>query len=107
MASWCAPCRAELPALALLGEDVAVIAVAYKDKNQDTEAFLKNYGNPYDAVWMDYDGAVGRSYGVYGVPETYLINGSGEIVMRHAGPVFKDVIEDIITPALAEIKEAQ
>jgi len=107
MASWCAPCRAELPALAHLGEDVAVIGVAYKDKHQDTETFLDTYGNPYQAVWMDYDGAVGRSYGLYGVPETYLLDGNGDVVLRHAGPVFKDVIDTIIRPALANLSEAK
>lgn len=107
MASWCAPCRAELPALALLGKEVDVIAIAYKDKNQDTEAFLQTYGNPYDAVWMDYDGVVGRSFGLYGVPETFLLDGDGKIVMRHAGPVFKDVISDVIRPALAALGPAR
>lgn len=107
MASWCAPCRAELPALALLSEEVAVIGVAYKDKHQDTTTFLETYGNPYQAVWMDYDGAVGRSYGLYGVPETYLIDGNGKIILRHAGPVFRDVIDTIIRPALAKLSEAE
>lgn len=107
MASWCAPCRAELPALALLSEEVAVIGVAYKDKHQDTTTFLETYGNPYQAIWMDYDGAVGRSYGLYGVPETYLIDGNGKIILRHAGPVFRDVIDTIIRPALANLSEAE
>lgn len=103
MASWCAPCRAELPTLALLGEDVVVIAIAYKDKKADTLEFLDTYGNPYQAVWMDYDGAVGMSYGLYGVPETFLLDGDGRVVLRHAGPVFRGTLSDIIRPALKRL----
>ncbi|MGC6517178.1 MAG: DsbE family thiol:disulfide interchange protein [Candidatus Puniceispirillaceae bacterium] len=104
MASWCAPCRAEIPALALLSKEIPVIAIAYKDKQQDTEKFLSQYGNPFSAVWMDYDGTAGIKWGVYGVPETFLLDKDGHIVLRHAGPVFKDVITDIIRPALQDLK---
>ena len=103
MASWCAPCRAEIPALALLSQEVHVIAIAYKDKAEDTAAFLEQYGNPFAAIWMDYDGKTGISWGIYGVPETFLLDGEGRVVLRHAGPVFKDTITDIIRPALAEL----
>ena len=105
MASWCAPCRAELPALDLLSKDVAVIAIAYKDKREDTADFLAQYGNPFEAVWMDYDGTNGIKWGIYGVPETFLLDGQGRVVLRHAGPVFKDVIDDVIRPALQELKK--
>lgn len=105
MASWCAPCRAELPALDALAKDVPVIAIAYKDKSEDTTAFLAQYGNPFSAVWMDYDGIYGIKWGVYGVPETFLLDGQGRIVLRHAGPIFKDTIETIIRPALAELAQ--
>ena len=103
MASWCAPCRAELPALALLSNEVPVIAIAYKDRQEDTTQFLSQYGNPFAAVWMDYDGTNGIKWGIYGVPETFLLDGQGRVVLRHAGPVFKDVIEDVIRPALKEL----
>lgn len=103
MASWCAPCRAELPALALLSNEVPVIAIAYKDRREDTAQFLSQYGNPFAAVWMDYDGTNGIKWGIYGVPETFLLDGQGRVVLRHAGPVFKDVIEDVIRPALKEL----
>ena len=104
MASWCAPCRAELPALALLGEDVAVVGVAYKDKQAATAEFLQTYGNPYQAVWMDYDGRTGMAWGLYGVPETFLLDKEGQIILRHAGPIFKDVITDVIRPALEALE---
>ena len=106
MASWCIPCRAEIPALDVLRDEVAIIAVAYKDKDKDTAQFLKDYGNPYDAVWMDDDGQAGIRWGIYGVPETYLIDGKGRIVLRHAGPIYKSVITDDIRPALARLKPA-
>ena len=103
MASWCAPCRAEIPALALLSEQVPVIAIAYKDKQEDTAAFLSQYGNPFTAVWMDYDGMASIKWGIYGVPETFLLDGEGRVVLRHAGPVFKDTITQVIAPALEEL----
>ena len=105
MASWCAPCRAELPALDLLSKDVPVIAIAYKDKKEDTAQFLAQYGNPFSAVWMDYDGAAGIKWGIYGVPETFLLDQQGRVVLRHAGPVFKDTITNVIRPALRELAQ--
>lgn len=104
MASWCAPCRAEIPALATLSDEVAIIAVAYKDKPADTAAFLEQYGNPYDAVLMDYDGQYGLGWGIYGVPETFILKSDHTILLRHAGPIFKDVIINIIRPALKDLK---
>ena len=103
MASWCAPCKAELPALALLSKEVPVIAIAYKDRTEDTLRFLEDYGNPFEAVWMDYDGSASMQWGIYGVPETFLLDSEGRIVMRHAGPIFKDVLDEIIRPALADL----
>ena len=100
MASWCAPCRAEIPALALLAKDMPVIAIAYKDKDEDTAAFFDQYGNPFSAVWMDYDGSYAMKWGIYGVPESFLLDGQGRVILRHAGPIFKDTISDIIMPAL-------
>ena len=104
MASWCAPCRAEVPALDLLSKEVAIIAIAYKDKPEDTQRFLDQFGDPYEAVWMDFDGDAGRRWGVYGVPETFVIDQHGKVVLRHAGPVFSDVIETEIRPALEALK---
>ena len=105
MASWCAPCRAELPALALLSDDVRVIAIAYKDRAEDTSQFLSQYGNPFSGVWMDFDGSYGIKWGIYGVPETFLIDQEGRVILHHAGPIFKDTIDEIIRPALEEIRQ--
>ena len=103
MASWCAPCRAEIPALETLSDELVIIAIAYKDKEADLRQFLDEYGNPYASVWMDTDGATGRRWGIYGVPESFLIDGDGIVRLRHAGPVFSDVINDILIPALEQM----
>lgn len=103
-ASWCAPCRAEAPALALLSRDVTIVAIAYKDKQADTISFLTQYGNPFAAVAMDYDGQAGLKWGVYGVPETYLVGPDGRIVLRHAGPIDRRVIDNEIMPAIKALQ---
>ena len=102
-ASWCAPCRAEIPALETLADDLVIIAIAYKDKETDLRQFLAEYGNPYTSVWMDTDGAVGRKWGIYGVPESFLIDRDGIVRIRHAGPVFADTIKDVLIPALGQM----
>ena len=103
-ASWCAPCRAEAPALAILAEKIDIIGIAYKDKSKDSQKFLSEFGNPYQAVGMDNDGMAGLNWGVYGVPETYLIDASGQIKWRHAGPLTRDVITTQLLVKIAEIQ---
>lgn len=100
-ASWCAPCRAEAPTLEELSQDVPIIGIAYKDKPEDTTAFLQQYGNPFRQVGVDFDGRAGLAWGLYGVPETYLIDRQGRIILRHAGPLDKRVMEQLILPAIA------
>ncbi|MEL0076406.1 MAG: DsbE family thiol:disulfide interchange protein [Alphaproteobacteria bacterium] len=103
-ASWCAPCRAEAPALALLAERVPVIGIAYKDKPADTSAFLEQYGNPFAAIGVDRDGQLGFAWGVYGVPESYVIAADGTVLVRHAGPIDRRVLETKLLPALESAK---
>ena len=103
-ASWCAPCRAEAPALALLAQDVTIIGIAYKDKTADTRQFLNDYGNPFAAVALDFDGKAGLKWGVYGVPETYLLGSDGRIILRHAGPIDRRVITEELLPAIKAAK---
>ena len=81
-----------------------MVGVAYNDKQAATAEFLQTYGNPYQAVWMDYDGRTGMAWGLYGVPETFLLDKDGQIILRHAGPIFKDVITDVIRPALEALE---
>ena len=103
-ASWCAPCRAEAPALAILEEDIRILGIAYKDKPAETRAFLQQYGNPFVAIGVDRDGAGGMALGVYGVPETFLLDADGTILLRHAGPIDRRVLEDILLPRIQELQ---
>ena len=103
-ASWCAPCRAEAPALKHLSNQISIIGIAYKDRPQDTLQFLEQYGNPFVAIGRDDDGRTGMAWGVYGVPETYLIDRSGQIKWRHAGPLTRDVITTQLLAKLAEMQ---
>ena len=103
-ASWCAPCRAEAPALERLSKQISIIGIAYKDRPQDTRKFLQQYGNPFVAIGRDDDGRAGMAWGVYGVPETYLIAPSGQIKWRHAGPLTRDVIIAKLLPKFAEMR---
>ena len=103
-ASWCAPCRAEAPALEHLSNQISIIGIAYKDRPQDTLQFLEQYGNPFVAIGRDDDGRTGMAWGVYGVPETFLIDRSGQIKWRHAGPLTRDVITTQLLARLAEMQ---
>lgn len=103
-ASWCAPCRAEAPALEHLSNQIRTIGIAYKDRPHDTLQFLEQYGNPFVAIGRDDDGRAGMAWGVYGVPETYLIDPSGQIKWRHAGPLTRDVITTQLLAKLAEMQ---
>ena len=96
--------RAEAPALEHLSNQISIIGIAYKDRPQDTLQFLEQYGNPFVAIGRDDDGRTGMAWGVYGVPETYLIDRSGQIKWRHAGPLTRDVITTQLLAKLAEMQ---
>ncbi|MGB8812473.1 MAG: DsbE family thiol:disulfide interchange protein [Paracoccaceae bacterium] len=99
-ASWCAPCRAEHPMLeALAAEGVTILGVNYKDKPENALGFLAELGNPYAALGAD-EGRMALDWGVYGVPETYVIDGDGKILARIAGPITESTLESMIRPAL-------
>jgi cytochrome c biogenesis protein CcmG/thiol:disulfide interchange protein DsbE len=102
-ASWCAPCRAEAPALEMLSKRVAILGIAYKDREEDTQQFLRQYGDPFRAIGIDRDGRAGIAWGVYGVPETFLLDANGIVRLRHAGPLTKDVIDNKLIPALVAL----
>ncbi|WP_298936134.1 DsbE family thiol:disulfide interchange protein [uncultured Ruegeria sp.] len=100
-ASWCAPCRAEHPNLeALSQEGIPVYGINYKDKLDNAEAFLTELGDPYEAIGRDEQGRMALDWGLYGVPETYVIDGEGTVILRFAGPITQRVIESTIRPAL-------
>ncbi|THH39178.1 DsbE family thiol:disulfide interchange protein [Aliishimia ponticola] len=105
-ASWCAPCRAEHPVLEqLAGEGVPIYGVNFKDDPAKALAFLEELGDPYTGIGADDEGRTGLEWGLYGVPETYVIDGEGVIVLRFAGPVTPRVLNDTIRPAMARAAE--
>ena len=104
-ASWCVPCRAEHPLLTrLAGEGVALQGVAYKDKPEDAKNWLQQLGDPYKRIGQDRDGRTAIEFGVYGVPETYVIDRKGTIRYRQVGPITPSDFETKIKPLLAELR---
>ncbi|MCB8839197.1 DsbE family thiol:disulfide interchange protein [Aurantimonas sp. VKM B-3413] len=103
-ASWCAPCREEHPLLMQLARDkrFRLVAINYKDKPENARKFLQSLGNPYDAIGVDEKGAATIDWGVYGVPETFLVAPDGEILYKQTGPFTPQAIERGLMPALAE-----
>ena len=102
-ASWCQPCRVEHPMLeTLAAEGVVIHGVNYKDKPEAALELLAELGNPYAKIGAD-SGRMALNWGVYGVPETYVIDGNGVVVLRWAGPITADVLERVIRPAMAEV----
>ena len=102
-ASWCAPCRAEHAFLEdLSDEGVTIHGINYKDEPDNALSFLAELGNPYDRLGADARGRTALDWGLYGVPETYVVAGDGTIVLRFAGPLTAQVVERRIRPAIAE-----
>jgi len=100
-ASWCAPCRVEHPTLLRLAEQgLPMYGVNYKDKPKNALGFLEELGDPYRAVGADKDGQMALDWGVYGIPETFIIDGDGTVLLRYAGPMTKRVMETKIWPVL-------
>ena len=102
-ASWCAACRIEHPVLDAYARQgkVRLIGLNYKDRREDAIAWLQRFGDPYEAVAWDIDGRVGLDYGVYGAPETFVVDAQGIIRYKHVGPISPDVMEQTILPLLA------
>jgi cytochrome c biogenesis protein CcmG, thiol:disulfide interchange protein DsbE len=100
-ASWCVPCIVEHPVLMRLSrEGVPVLGINYKDRANDAAAFLQRHGNPYAKLGRDEPGRTAIDWGVYGVPETYLLDRQGLIRWRFAGPITSDVLERDLRPLL-------
>ena len=100
-ASWCVPCRIEHPLINRLAEDgVTVHGLNHKDKPEDATAWLDELGDNFTHVGSDQDGRAAIEWGVYGVPETFVITGDGAIAYKHVGPIQMSDLEDRILPAL-------
>ncbi|MGN6516418.1 MAG: DsbE family thiol:disulfide interchange protein [Rhizomicrobium sp.] len=106
-ASWCAPCREEAPALRALSalKGVALYGMVQKDTPSKARAFLNDLGNPYSRIDLDADGHASIDWGVYGVPETFVVDGHGIVRLRYAGPLTADTLQSTILPAIARAQE--
>lgn len=106
-ASWCIPCRAEHPLITQLAKKhgVTVNALNWKDKPEAALAWLEELGDPYTRIGKDQAGRAGIDLGVYGVPETYVIDADGRIRFKHVGPIQKRHLEQDILPLLEELRQ--
>ena len=104
-ASWCAACQVEHPLLNDLARDkvVPIVGFAWKDKRDDSVAWLKRHGNPYAVVISDFDGRAAIEWGVYGAPETFLIDRDGIIRYKQVGPFTPEIIRDELMPWLRRL----
>jgi len=104
-ASWCIACRDEHPYLIEYAKSgvVPIYGLNYKDRREDALAWLGELGDPYTASAVDLDGRVGIDYGVYGAPETYVVDQSGMIRFKHVGPLMPDVWNGKILPVVQEL----
>ena len=106
-ASWCAPCRDEHPLWVAYAKrsPVPIYGLNYKDKNEAGVAWLRQLGNPYAESLTDPDGRIGIDYGVYGVPETFVIDSQGVVRLKHTGPITPAVLRDKIDPLLKRLSQ--
>lgn len=104
-ASWCYVCREENPVLMTEGRKLGIPLVGfnYKDEPSDARLWLARYGDPYDLIIADYDGATAIDFGVYGAPEAFLIDADGRIRYKHVGALTETIIRDEIKPVLQQL----
>ena len=104
-ASWCTPCRAEHPNLKYLADQgIPIIGINYKDQEIQALSFLAELGNPFHRIGTDKMGRTALEWGVYGIPETFIVNGQGQVTYRFPGPITQRVLDEII---LTEIAKAE
>ena len=104
-ASWCPPCLVEHPVVTQLARSgmAPVVGLNYKDARDDALPWLRRNGNPYQLIAADVDGRIGIDYGVYGVPETYVIDSKGVIRFKHIGPLTPEVVLKKVEPLVREL----
>lgn len=105
-ASWCLPCRVEHPQIRRLAKvpGIVVYGLNYKDKPDRAKAWLKELGDPYDRVGADSNGRAAIEWGVYGVPETFIVDREGRIRYKHVGPIMPRDLEETILPIIERLK---
>jgi cytochrome c biogenesis protein CcmG/thiol:disulfide interchange protein DsbE len=101
-ASWCVPCHDEAPLLMQLAEDrrLRIVGINYKDQPDNARRFLGRYGNPFSAVGIDPNGRASIEWGVYGVPETFIVASDSRIAFKLVGPITPQNIEAVLKPAI-------
>lgn len=105
-ASWCAPCREEHPLVIDLARRHAalpIVGLNYKDRPGDARTWLQRLGDPYARTLIDFDGKAGIDFGVYGVPETFVIDAQGIVRFKHVGPLTASVVQKKLEPLLKEL----
>ena len=107
-ASWCVPCHDEAPLLMQLAQDsrLRLVGINYKDDPDNARRFLGRYGNPFAAAGADESGRTGIEWGVYGVPETFVIGRDARIVYKLVGPITADNFDSVLKPAIEEAVSA-
>ena len=103
-ASWCPPCLVEHPVVTDLAKTIPVVGLNYKDAREDALPWLKRNGNPYALSVYDAAGRIAIDYGVYGVPETFVIDRQGVIRFKHIGPLTPEVVQKKVHPLLKELQ---
>jgi len=105
-ASWCIPCRIEHPLITRLADDgiLPVYGINYKDEKADAIAWLDELGNSYARIGWDLSGRVGIEWGVYGVPESYIVGKQGRIRYKHVGPISREALNETILPIIRELQ---
>jgi cytochrome c biogenesis protein CcmG/thiol:disulfide interchange protein DsbE len=108
-ASWCTPCVQEQPTLMAFKAQhkVRLVGLNYKDEPAAARRFLQKLGNPFDAVGADRNGRVAIDWGVYGAPETYVVDGRGQITYKYVGPLTRTVLQSELLPAIAKARAAK
>jgi len=107
-ASWCVPCRREHPQIVNLGKDdrLQIVGINQRDSTKNALGFLQELGNPYDIVGADRAGRASIEWGVYGVPETFIVNHQGRIIYKHVGPINPRGLEEKLMPIIEDAIES-
>ena len=107
-ASWCGPCRLEHPQLmALSGDDrIKLVGINYKDSEANARQFLAELGDPFAAIGVDPKGRTGIDWGVYGVPETFIVDANGIVRYKYIGPISPEALESVVKPEIDKVLAA-
>lgn len=108
-ASWCASCRVEHPVIAGIARSgrLKVVGYNYKDAPEDAARSLQQFGNPFHLVIVDLEGRAAIDWGIYGAPETFLVDAAGVVRWKHVGPVTPEVVDEQLWPLLATLEHAR